>query len=191
MTGGAVELDSRLSALLGMKAEYLEGPDAQQWKVEIEAGLPERATRDLPEGALLFAENGYGDHLFLKPGEDTVFVFWHEGGEIAEYSASVAELRPDFPRSRSDHPSITYWNSSEVVRLGDRVRMRYWLFLGGQGEVIYVPGVSPHEPSMERDELAWVGVRLDGGARVDTIVMPDGALKKSVRLLARSSPHRE
>ncbi len=177
--------DPRLSVLEGMKAAYLEGPDGQQWKVDVEESPPAWLTRGLPDGALVFAENGYGDHLFLRPGRDEVFVFWHEGGEIAEYSATVGDLRPDLPRRSSDHPPITYRDTDEIVRLGDRVQIRYWLVLRGRGEVTYVPGVSPRKPGMERDGLAWVGVRLDDGAWVATIVLPDGSLKKSVRFLGR------
>ena len=178
--------DKRLTALDGMKAEYLEGPDATQWKVEIMESPPDRLTNGLPEGAQPFAENGFGDCLFLKRAEETVFVFWHEGGEVEEYAPNVAALRPDVPRSASDHPRISYRDTAEIVRLGDRVAIRYWLFFKGIGTVVYVPGMSAKKPSMERDGLAWVRIDLDDGGRVDTIVMPDGALKKSLRFLSRA-----
>ncbi len=51
----------------------------------------------------------------------------------------AGELRPDIPRPPSDHPPITCRNTTEPVRLGDRVGMRYWLVLRGEREVTYLP----------------------------------------------------
>jgi hypothetical protein len=73
------------------------------------------------------------------------------------------------------------------VQLGDRVFVRYWLFFKGHGIVTYVPGQSPLKRDLERDGLAWVRARLEGGTLVDTIVI-DGVLKKSTSLVARGVP---
>ena len=79
------DLDSRFGPLAGFDGPHLVGSGAQEWKIEIVENPTERWLVELPEGALVFAENGYGDHLFLRPDADGVFAFWHEGPEITAF----------------------------------------------------------------------------------------------------------
>jgi hypothetical protein len=109
-------------------------------------------------------------------------VLWHEGPETAEYCGAVDDLVPRATRPPSPHGPIRYRSSGDVVAVGDRVFVRYWLFFSGEGTVSYVPGVSPLKRDLERDGLAWVRVKMDRGDVVDTVVI-DGALKKNVRKL--------
>ena len=37
--------------------------DGDRWEFEVEENSPGWLTRDLPVGALIFANNGFGDHL--------------------------------------------------------------------------------------------------------------------------------
>ena len=154
------------------------------WRLKLEAD-PRRLGEGVGEGALIFANNGYGDYLFLVPDSTAVKVYWHEGPQIADYTASVEDLLPNQRRPPTTHPQITYRGTGDVVMPGDAVEVRYWLLFSGRGRITYVPGVSPLNRQLERDGLAWVRVALDKGGLVDFVVMPDGALQKSVVLLAR------
>lgn len=83
--------------------------------------------------------------------------------------------------------NITYSDRLTPVQLGDHVETRVW-WRKRRGRVVYVPGISPFNPVMERDGLRWVGVRLDDGGFVSTVVDPDGHfLRKNEKLLKRDS----
>ena len=73
----------------------------------------------------------------------------------------------------------------QAVALGDRVSIRTW-FKNRSGIVVYLPGTSLFNPQMEHNGLTWVGIRLDGGGFVGTVVLYEtGRLKKTVKLIAR------
>ena len=169
---------------MGRRGRRLEGPNGEIWRLKLEANAGPLG-EGVAEGALIFANNGYGDYLFLVPDSKAVKVYWHEGPQVADYTASVEDLLPDQRRPPTTHPPIKYRDSGDVVMLGDAVQVRYWLLFSGRGRITYVPGVSPHNRQLERDGLAWVRVALDAGGLVDFVVMPDGALQKSVVLLSR------
>jgi hypothetical protein len=179
-------LDSRLDPLRKRKSRRLQGPDAGEWRLAIEVEMSESFARCFPPDALVFANNGVGDFLFLVPESPSVMVFWHEGHERAEYCPALDDLLPNKRRPPSSHGQILYFGSQEPVLLGDRVFVRYWLFFKGYGTVTYVPGQSPLKRDLERDGLAWVRAVLEGGTLVDTIVI-DGVLKKTTSLVARAS----
>jgi len=146
--------------------------------------MSERIARDFPPGALVFANNGYGDYLFIVPNSSSINVFWHEGPETAQYCATVEDLLPNVKRPPSAHGPVRYAKSQEIVTIGDYVEVKYYLFFKGRGRVTYVPGVSPLKRQMERDGLAWVRVRLEDGTLIDSIVL-DGILRKTVKFLKR------
>jgi len=177
-------LDSRLEPLRKRRSRRLQGPDATEWRLEIERNKPEWLAKCFPEAALVFANNGYGDHLYLLPDTESVMVFWHEGHSHEVYCARVEDLLPGRRRPPSRHGPISYFGTNEVVQLGDRVFVKYWLLFSGQGTVTYVPGISNMKRELERDGLAWVRASLDKGVIVDTIVI-DGILKKSTTLISR------
>lgn len=80
---------------------------------------------------------------------------------------------------------ITYSDRVTPVQLGDRVETRVW-WRKRRGRVVYVPGISPVNREMERDGLVWVGIRLDDGGFVSTVVDPEGHfIRKNEKLLAR------
>jgi hypothetical protein len=82
---------------------------------------------------------------------------------------------------------ITYSDRVTPVQLGDHVETRVW-WRKRRGRVVYVPGISAVNHEMERDGLTWVGIRLDEGSFVSTVVDPDGRfLRKNEKLLARDS----
>lgn len=82
---------------------------------------------------------------------------------------------------------VTYPDRITPVELGDHVQMRIF-FRRRTGRVVYVPGVSPRNPNMEFNGLAWVGVRFDNGDFVSTVVDPkDGYLRNKVAFLRRDA----
>lgn len=178
-------LESRLEPLLNRRSRRLQGPDAQEWRLHLEKEMPKWLANCFPPGALVFANNGYGDHLFLAPDSSSVNVFWHEGRETAQYCSSIEDLLPNVQRPPSTHGPIHYFKSQEIVTMGDCVEVKYYLFFRGRGRVTYVPGISPLKRQMERDGLAWVRVRLDDGTLIDSIVL-DGVLRRTVKFLGRA-----
>ena len=185
MVSNSHPLLGRIKVLLERRPDYLEGPDAQRWRLA-SSKEPEATMNELPRGSLAFADNGVGDHLFLRPGIECVMVFRHEGPLVEKYCGTVEELLPDGQRLVSEYSPVNYWGSSQAVLLGDKVQIRLWMFFKRLGRVVYVPGISPRKASMERDGLAWVGIELESGSRVDTIVLPESnELQKSVMFLVR------
>lgn len=81
--------------------------------------------------------------------------------------------------------TVTYPDRVSPVQLGDHVEVRiFWR--KRRGRVVYVPGLSPVNREMERDGLTWVGIRLDEGGFVSSVVDPEGLyLRKYARLLER------
>jgi hypothetical protein len=92
----------------------------------------------------------------------------------------------DDTRSTMVGRTVTYADRVTPVHLGDHVETRIW-WRRRAGRVVYVPGVSPFNATMEYNGLAWVGIRLDGDAGfVSTVVDPIGAfLIKKERLVRR------
>src|SRR6266511_3541512 len=104
-----------------------------EWKVEIERP-PNEIERYLPPGAIVVANNGYGDFLFLQPTSDTAkqlsvvtHVYWHEGPEIEIVSSDIA-LLANPPESPSGASQPRYSDGSAVL-LGDQVELRVWVRL--------------------------------------------------------------
>ena len=94
-----------------------------------------------------FANNGYGDYLFLKKKpnengfEEEVFQFYHEGLEISPVTEDLETLLGlmERPASADAYPKAVY-DTGELVQLGDRVQVKVWaeFWKGWQdGEVEY------------------------------------------------------
>lgn len=168
-----------------------------EWLVEVERP-PKGLEGHLPQGAILIANNGFGDFLFLSPSAGALprvgpvaYVYWHEGPEIEVLSPDVGLLvsPPEVVSPPAGRPC--YLDGSPVL-LGDRVELRVWvrLFRRVRGTVVYVPGISKRRPQLERDGLSWVGIRLDdSGTVIGSWVEPKTKLlEKKVRLLERGEP---
>ena len=82
---------------------------------------------------------------------------------------------------------ITYSDRVTPVQLGDRVRTRIW-FSKKTGRVVYVPGISRLNANMEFNGLCWVGIRLDEGGFVSTVVDPKGAYLRRHEMLVERDP---
>jgi hypothetical protein len=67
--------------------------------------------------------------------------------------------------------SIRYRRSDRQVLPGDFVVMKVF-FRAREGQVMYVPGISPHDADFDEDGLSEVGIRLIDGSIVATVVDP-------------------
>jgi hypothetical protein len=176
--------------------EYFMGENCE-WKLEFKgsakfieeiAGCPVCA----------FANNGFGDYLFLKKRRDSdgydeqVFEFFHEGPEINAVKEPLATLLglKEPPPSADGYPKAIY-ETGESVELGDRVQVKVWaeFWKGWQdGVVKYVPGISKKKLEHEYGGLKWVAIRIRGG-QMGSLVDPEknGKLRK-VRFVGRGKP---
>jgi hypothetical protein len=162
------------------------------WDVEIEHPPPKFLLDVLPDDAVIIANNGCGDYLFLRnEGDSTastypVFVFWHEGAQIEEFSNNLTELTDPPEPVPSDHPEVFYSDGSTQILIGDHVSARDILFRK-DGRIVYVPGISKRNWEFEHGGLTWVGIRFESGSVTGIFVDPDSKLiKKSVRFISRS-----
>lgn len=85
---------------------------------------------------------------------------------------------------------VTYFGSDTPVLVGDHVEFWIWLFFWKgwtPGRVHYVPGISPRHAELEHDDLTWVSIHEESGARTGCLVNPEtGSLDKTVRFVRRS-----
>ena len=82
-------------------------------------------------------------------------------------------------------PRVTYRDRVTSVELGDHVQMRVF-FRRRTGRVVYVPGISARNSTMEFNGLTWVGVRLENGDFISLVVDPrESYLRNKVAFLRR------
>lgn len=163
------------------------------WEIGIRRPAP-YLTKALPEGAVLIGDNGVGDHLFLVPAQEDaarldgkVQIYWHEGPEITLLTEDIDTLvNPPAPTPTTRAP-VLYHEGQTAVQLGDHVTARSF-FRRKPGRVVYLPGVSAKNRDMEHHGLSWVGIDLENGLRLATVVIPETSrLKKSVVFVSRST----
>jgi hypothetical protein len=83
--------------------------------------------------------------------------------------------------------TIYYSDNKTRVMLGDVVEKRI-LFKKKKGRVVYIPGISPKNKEMEYGGLVDVGIKMDDGIFVATVVDPKGFyLQKKIRFVERNS----
>jgi len=142
----------------------------------------------------VFANNGFGDYLFLKKKSDgdgfaeEVFEFFHEGPEINRLNEDLETLLglKDRPASTDAYPKAVY-ETGELVQVGDRVQVKVWaeFWKGWQdGVVQYVPGISKRKPQHEYGGLKWVAVQFQNG-QIGSLVDPDTGKLRKVRFIRR------
>lgn len=180
-------LASKLAPLMVRgKGASLEGRpgDGDRWEFEVEENPPAWLTRDLPVGALIFANNGFGDHLFITPESDAVYAYWHDGPEIEVYCPNIQNLLPGTLAGPSGHPTIFYSGTQNPIQPGDRVLAKCFLFFRYRGVITYVPGISLLNKDLEYGEIAQIRIRLDDGADLDIAVV-NGRPYNTIQLLKR------
>ena len=168
--------------------------DDGDWDVKIISVADTPYKKDIPSDALIIANNGCGDCLFIRKinpdqtsYEPEVYVYWHEEQRYEVYSDNIKNLTNPEPAKPSKHKTIFYFGGTIEVQLGDEVSARDFLFRRN-GRIAYLPGVSKKNSNMEHGGLSWVGIRFQRGTFIGTIVDPETfQLKKSVRFFQRSS----
>jgi len=166
-----------------------------EWKLELEASA--KFIEEAVGGPVcIFANNGYGDYLFLKKkraGDDfdeNVFEFLHEGPEINPVAEGLETLLglKERPPSADKYPKAAY-ETGEPVQLGDRVQIKVWaeFWKGWQdGVVEYVPGVSKKKTQHEYGGLKWVAIKFRNGL-ICPLVNPESGKLKKVRFVGRGN----
>ena len=170
-----------------------------EWKFECD-GSAEFIQQVVQSPVFVFANNGFGDYLFLKQrpkgdgfGEE-VFEFLHEGPEIYEVPEALEILLGLRERSASAdaYPKAIY-DTGELVQLGDRVQVKVWaeFWKGWQdGEVEYVPGVSKKKLRHEHGGLKWVAIRFRNG-QICPLVDPESGKLRKVKFIRRNDTNQE
>ncbi len=167
-----------------------------EWKLKIE-GSDARIEALVGSPVCVFANNGYGDLLFLTLDEETsaygkrVHEYLHEGPEINGIDEDLNSMLGLKERSRStdDYPMARY-DTGKPVKLGDTVNFKTWIefWKGWQNGVVkYVPGLSPLNPRHERDGLKWVVIESGGGLEVGPLVDPKTGMLKKIKFVSRAN----
>lgn len=172
-----------------------------EWKIEIEG--PAMFIEEIVGCPVcVFANNGYGDYLFLKKNEDAgrfseiAHEYSHEGPEIFPVNDPLEALLAleERPPSEDLYPRAVY-ETGEEVRLGDLVQVKVWaqFWKGWQdGTVRYVPGTSRRKPALEHGGLKWLEIKFRDGL-ISPLVDPETGVARKVRFVERgaSSDHAE
>jgi hypothetical protein len=176
--------------------EYFMG-EACEWKLELKGSV--KRIEELAGGPVYaFANNGFGDYLFLKwrpDGDDfdeDVYEFFHEGPEIKRIEEDLETLLglKERPPSADAYPKAVY-ETGELVQLGDRVQIKVWaeFWKGWQdGVVEYVPGISKKKTQHEYNGLKWVAIRFRSG-QLGPLVDPKTGRLRKVRFVGRGRPN--
>ncbi len=170
-----------------------------EWKIEFE-GSVDSIQQVVQAPVFVFANNGFGDCLFLKQHpesdsfEEEVFEFFHEGPEIYEVPETLEILLGLRERAASAdaYPAALY-DTGELVQLADLVQVKVWVefWKGWQdGEVEYVPGVSRKRLEHEHGGLKWVAIRFRNG-QICPLVDPESGKLRKVRFIRRSDTDQE
>ena len=163
-----------------------------EWDIELSSSATNPWSKFLPADALIIANNGCGDYLYLQKDTESstyspvVYVYWHEVNMSEEFADHIDQLVIKSPPEATDHKTIYYSGGDTDVRLGDEVSARD-LFIRKAGRVVYVPGISKRNWEMEHDGLSWIGIKFKGGTFSGAYVDPDSnEVKKSVKFIRRN-----
>jgi hypothetical protein len=179
-----------LQLAIERKIQFFAGENCE-WKLELADSID---AIDKLAGApvLVFANNGYGDYLFLKESkggyEDSVYGYFHEEQKIYDVPEALDTLLGVKEREPThDRYSKAIYESGEEVLLGDAVQVKTLLLFwrGWQdGVVDYVPGISRKKNELEHGGLKWISIKIKDGT-IDPLVLPDTGVVKNVRLIGR------
>ncbi len=170
--------------------------EACEWKLESK-GSVKRIEQLVGCPVYAFANNGFGDHLFLKKRPDAdafdavVYEFFHEGPEVERIEEDLETLLglQERPPSADVYPKAVY-ATGEPVQLGDKVQIKVWaeFWKGWQGgEVVYVPGISKKKPQHEYNGLKWAVIKFHNG-ELGPLVDPKTGVLRKVRFVERGRP---
>lgn len=172
------------------KVSFFAGENCE-WKLEL-AESDEVIIKLAGAPIIVFANNGYGDYLFLKENqgkyEDCVYEYFHEEQKIYvvdEALDTLLGIKEKAP-THDVYPKAIY-ESGEDVCLGDVVQVKaLMLFWRGwqEGVVEYVPGFSKKRNELENNGLKWISIKVKDGT-IDPLVSPDSGVVHKVRLIHR------
>jgi hypothetical protein len=194
MTSNEVLMKTNIPEVLQLAIEkkilFFAGENCE-WKFELTDPI-EIINKLAGAPVLVFANNGYGDYLFLRESkgsyEDSVYEYFHEEQKIylvPEALDTLLGVKERYP-THDRYPKAIY-ESGEEVLLGDEVQTKTLLLFwrGWQDGVIdYVPGVSNKKNELEHGGLKWISIKIKDGA-IDPLVLPDTGVVKNVRLIRR------
>lgn len=102
------------------------------------------------------------------------------------WARSSVETETLMMSEREVSSRLFYHGTNEEVRLGDRIRIRRFLFLVVEGVVCYIPGASPKHPDMEYDDYQFWAIQLKDGQIRQILYSPDELQPgRETRLLSR------
>jgi len=161
--------------------------NGNEWKLEIEK---DNAFLEniIEKNVLIFANDGFGNYLFLKENSKQVYEFFHETSEIFEVEDSLGVLigaKKSKP-SKDNYPKAIYETGEEVL-LDDKVKFKVWIefWKGWQnGKVIYVPGISNKKNEYENSGLKEIGIK-GKDMKVGVLVYPETGIVKNVKFIER------
>lgn len=179
-------------------AEVFMG-EACEWKLEPK-GAVKRIEQLVGCPVYAFANNGFGDHLFLKRKPDGggfdggVYEFLHEGPEVKRLEEDLETVLglKERPPSADTYPKAVY-ATGELVQPGDKVQIKVWaeFWKGWQGgTVMYVPGISKKNLQHEYNGLKWAVVKF-GNGELGPLVDPKTGILRKVRFVERGRPGHE
>ena len=131
-----------------------------EWRVKLDSD--KQIEKLCGKEILVFADNGFGDYLFLFKENDSCLMivhhFFHEKNLLTELSDSFEELLELklTELSNDNYPQVVYKNGGKIYP-GDKVKFKIWFFFrkGCQdGVVTYAPGISP-----QRNEYEYNGIK--------------------------------
>lgn len=165
---------------------FFMGEDCE-WKLECKESA-NFVEENVGGPVCVFANNGFGDYLFLKATPDgngfgeEVFAYRHEGPEIERIPEDLETLLglKERPASADGYPKAVY-DTGEWVEPGDRVQVKVWAeFWKGwqEGVVEYVPGLSKKKLQHEYGGLKWVAIRFRNGQICPLVDPKSGKLRK-------------
>ncbi len=187
-----IQLPDTIQRALNAKVELFMGEHCE-WKFDL-SEQPEFISILAERHILVFANNGFGDYLFLvsTPGDGTfenaIYEYVHEGPEILRIDDDLELLLGLRERAVSnDHYPQAIYLTGESVQLDDHVKFKVWaqFWKGWQvGKIAYVPGISAKNSNFEYGGLKWVAVQFQGG-ELCPVVNPKTGVIRSVRFVSR------
>ncbi|WP_028582080.1 hypothetical protein [Desulfogranum japonicum] len=182
-----------LAAALTQDGRLFWGEDGAEWRILTPTN--DGSIADVFCGpVVVFAENGYGDYLFLKAlpkgtVDETVYVYFHETQDIQQWKDSLGILLgKDECEPSADAYPVAVYQSGEPVQIGDRVHFKTWFFFWKgwiEGTVDYVPGLSKRKNKHEYEGLKWINIQGET-MTVGCLVDPTTGIVKQVKLLSRA-----
>lgn len=160
-----LQLPNSLQKAIDQGIEFFMGEE-YEWKLKIE-GRDDCIEKLVGCQINVFANNGFGDNLFLKINnaedgyENQIYEFFHEGPEINEIEEGFDILLGLKDRSVSKI-EIPKYSTGEQLMLGDKIQYKSF-FLKKEATITYVPGISKRDPELESEGIVMSLMKKSNG----------------------------